>query len=364
MTIAAVIEKLENLAPPAYQEAYDNAGLITGQPQTNCIGVLCTLDCTEAVVAEAIAKGCNLIVAHHPIVFSGLKQLTGKNYVEKTIIAAIRQGIAIYAIHTNLDNVLPGVNQRIAQAIGLSSCTILQPKAALLTKFIVYVPQTHVAAVQEAIFASGGGQIGNYSECSFSSLGTGTFKGGSNSNPQIGSAGLRETLPEHKLEVLIPNHLQQKVLAAAIKAHPYEEVAYEFIPLANKNLLVGSGLVGLLPEPIEERTFLNHIKQAFNLKMLKHTPLLGKKVQKIAICGGAGSFLTKVAQQAGADVYLTADLKYHEFFDAEGRLLLLDIGHWESEQFTIPLLAEFLQDKFPTFAVLKSATDTNPVQIY
>jgi dinuclear metal center YbgI/SA1388 family protein len=364
MKIQEVIAVLEDLAPPAYQESYDNAGLITGQPGWDCTGVLCTLDATEPVILEAKKKGCNLVVAHHPIVFGGLKKINGKNYVEKAVIAAIKNDIAVYAIHTNLDNISVGVNGRIAEKLGLKHTEVLLPRENNLRKLYAFVPLDHAEAVRNAIFKAGGGQIGNYSECSFNVPGKGTFRAGEGTDPYVGEIGKRHEENEIKMEVIFPAYLQAKVISAMTAAHPYEEVAYDIIPLGNYFKEVGSGLVGELPEPLEENGFLHMLQTTFGLKVVRHTPLTGNKVNKIAICGGAGSFLIKKALSAGADFYVTADVKYHEFFDAEGSMVIADIGHFESEQFTTGLLTDVLQQKFPTFAVLKTEVDTNPVKYF
>jgi dinuclear metal center YbgI/SA1388 family protein len=364
MKIAEIIQVLEQKAPPAYQESYDNAGLLTGEPGWDCSGVVCSLDATEEVILEAKEKGCNLVVAHHPIIFGGLKKINGKNYVEKAVIAAIKNDIAIYAIHTNLDNVLDGVNDRIAEKLGLINRRILAPKPGQLVKLYTFVPPAHAEAVRSALFQAGAGDIGEYSETSFEVAGLGGFKGSDKTNPFVGEAGKRHEENELKIEVILPAYLQNAVRKALIAAHPYEEVAFDFISLTNDNQSIGSGLIGELPEAMDETAFLIHLKQAFGLQVVRHTPFLGKKLRKIAVCGGAGSFLTGKAISAGADAYVTADIKYHEFFDANSRLLLADIGHWESEQYTTELLIELLQGKFPTFAVLKSGVQTNPVRYF
>jgi dinuclear metal center YbgI/SA1388 family protein len=364
MTIHDITTFLASIAPPSLQEGYDNAGLITGNPGWACTGILTALDATEAVVQEAVEKKCNLIVAHHPIVFGGLKQLTGKNYVERTVIAAIKNDIAIYAIHTNLDNILGGVCGKMADRLGLVNRRVLQPKAGQLKKLFVFVPEAQATQVRQAIFAAGAGHIGNYSECSFNSSGTGTYRAGEGSNPFAGQVGSQHSEPEVKVEVVVPTWLIQPVVKAMIKAHPYEEVAYDILHLDNTTGQIGSGLIGELPQPMGESRFLEHLQQSFGLKTLRHTPLLGKSIQQVALCGGAGSFLTKTAIAAGADAYITSDVKYHEFFDADGRLLLADIGHYESEQFTIDLLFDVLREKFTTFAVLKTGILTNPVYYF
>ena len=361
MEIHEIISFLETQAPPSLQESYDNAGLITGQSGWECTGIICSLDATEEVVLEAVSKKCNLIVAHHPIIFGGLKKINGKNYVEKAIITAIKNDIAVYAIHTNLDNVIRGVNGKIASMLGLKNISILFPKENMGKKLFTFVPVEKAAAVRTAIFEAGGGQIGNYSECSFNAEGTGTFKAGEQASPFVGEIGKQHQEKEIKIEVIFPAFLEAKIIRALKMAHPYEEVAYDVIALSGNWPTIGSGIVGELPEAMDEMGFLTTMKRIFKIPVIRHSALLNKQIKKIAICGGAGSFLISKALAINADAYLTADIKYHEFFDAENRLLLADIGHYESEQFTINWLQEILEENFPTFAVLKTAVKTNPV---
>lgn len=362
-SIKQVIQYLEQLAPPVYQESYDNCGLLTGSTDWELTKILVTLDCTEAVVDEAIAKGCNLIVAHHPIIFSGLKKLNGKNYVERTVIKAIKNDIAIYAIHTNLDNVQHGVNAKICEKLGLINTKILVPKTGTLKKLSVFVPQTHLQVVQEALFNAGAGSIGNYSECSFYAIGMGTFKGNEKSNAFVGEVGKQHQEPEYKLEVMVEDAKLNNVISAMLKAHPYEEVAYDVYAILNTNTTIGSGMVGELLQELTAEAFLKHLKNTMNLNVIRFTPY-SNKVKKVAVCGGSGSFLLKNAIGAQADAYVTGDFKYHEFFDAENRLMIADIGHYESEIFTINLLADEILKKFPTFAVILSEINTNPINYY
>jgi len=364
MKIAEVITYLEKIAPPALQESYDNAGLLTGDSNWNCSGIICCLDATEEVIKEALQKDCNLVVAHHPIIFSGLKKINGKNYVEKAIITAIKNDVAIYAIHTNLDNVIDGVNGAIARLLALENISILSQKPNVLKRLITFVPDDKAEQLRHAIFNAGAGQIGNYSECSFNSRGVGTFKAGEGANPYVGDIGKRHQENETKIEVVYPAWLESRVLSEMIKAHPYEEPAYDVIPLSNNHKAIGSGILGELKTAMNEGDFLTHIKKTFRLSVIRHTVLLNKPVKKVAVCGGAGSFLVGQALAAGADIYITADMKYHEFFDANGHLVIADIGHYESEQFTIDLLAGLLEQKFPTFAVLKTKVETNPVRYF
>jgi len=364
MKIIEVIRYLETIAPPVLQEDYDNAGLLTGNPEWECTGVLCTLDTTEDVVKEAVIKKCNLIVSHHPILFRGLKKINGSNYVERVVIAAIKQDIAIYAIHTNLDNVLRGVNGEMAKRLGLTSLSPLAPKKGMLKKIYTFVPVEQAELVRNALFGAGGGHIGNYSECSFNEEGEGTFKAGRETNPYVGEAGKRHTEKEIKIEMVFPGWLEGQIVQALKSAHPYEEVAFDIITLSNEYNELGSGLTGMLPAPLTGEEFLELLRQVFSLKVIRYTSIQGKKIQKVALCGGAGSFLISNALLKKAEAYVSSDIKYHEFFDADGQLLLADIGHYESEQFTIDFLQQHLQEKFTTFAVLKTGVITNPVHYF
>lgn len=364
MKISEVTNHLEKFAPVYLQESYDNAGLITGSGDLECTGIITTLDVTEEVIEESINNNCNLIVAHHPIIFKGLKTLTGKSYVERTVLKAIKNDIAIYAIHTNLDNVKKGVNARIAEKLGLQNLQVLQPKEQILKKLITFAPLDKAEDLRKALFAAGSGELGKYSECSFNTEGIGTFKALEGADPFVGEIGKRHEEKEMKIEVIFPSYLQTQLIRAMIEAHPYEEVAYDIISLGNFLSDVGSGLIGELEAPIDEKEFLQKVKNAFNLKVIKHTNLLGRKAKKITVCGGAGSFLIPIALTNKADIYITSDIKYHEFFDADNQLLLADIGHYESEQFTIDLLYDILREKFSNFAVRKTEVNTNPVQYF
>jgi dinuclear metal center YbgI/SA1388 family protein len=361
MKIRDVVAHLSSVAPPAYQESYDNAGLITGDPGWEVRGALVTLDCTEAVVDEAIEAGANLIVAHHPILFRGIKRLTGANYVERTLIKAIKNDIAIYAMHTNLDNVVGGVNSKMAEKIGLVNTRILLPKKDTLSKLVTFIPHENAEAVLAALHEAGAGQIGNYKNCSFRVEGQGAFMPVEGANPHIGEKDKLEIVNETRVEVIFPSWQEGRILEALRKSHPYEEVAYYLTPLANENQEVGSGLIGELPEAEEPMAFLRRLKVSMDLPMIRHTRIPGRKIRHVAVCGGAGSFLLSRAIQAGADAFISADFKYHEFFDAENRILVADIGHYESEIHTKELLAELLTKKFHTFASNFSKTVTNPI---
>jgi dinuclear metal center YbgI/SA1388 family protein len=364
MKINEIIQCLEDFAPLSFQEDYDNAGLLIGDKDDECVGIITTLDVTEDVIAEAKNKKCNLIVAHHPIIFKGLKKLHGKSYVERCVIKAIKNDIAIYAIHTNLDVVINGVNQKIAQKLRLQNLRILSPKENTLKKLVTFCPKANAEQILNALFDAGAGSIGAYSECSFNVDGKGTFKAGEGASPYVGEINKRHEENETRIEVIFPGYLADQLIKKLKEAHHYEEVAYDIYSLNNQHLNVGSGLIGSLPEAISEGELLQLLKDAFKLSVIRHSTFLHKKIVNIALCGGAGSFLIPSAKAAGANVYITSDVKYHEFFDADGSMLLADIGHYESEQFTIDLLAEILQQKFPNFAVLKTEIRTNPVNYY
>ncbi|MFD2551865.1 Nif3-like dinuclear metal center hexameric protein [Bizionia sediminis] len=371
MIVQDLITILENFAPNAYAEDFDNVGLLVGNSSEKITGILVTLDTTEAVVDEAIKKKCNTIVSFHPIIFKGLKTLTGKNYVQRVAIKAIKHNIAIYAIHTALDNAIHGVNDMICQRLNLTSKTILIPQQNTIKKLTTYVPHKHANTVREALFKAGAGSIGNYSGCSFNTQGTGTFTASANANPVIGNKLENHEEPETKITVTFPKHLKSSILKALFAAHIYEEVAYEITALENTNQHIGMGMVGNLHTPMEELEFLAYVKQHMHTPAIRHSQFLGKPIQKVAVLGGSGSFAIGAAKQAGADAFITADLKYHDFFQAENTILLADIGHYESEQFTKNLLVAHLTKKITNFApalplskVLLSETNTNPVKYY
>tara|TARA_R110002096_G_scaffold436050_1_gene666112 strand:+ start:51693 stop:52787 length:1095 start_codon:yes stop_codon:yes gene_type:complete len=361
MQIQDIISHLETLAPPSLQESYDNSGLIVGDKSTNVSQVLICLDITEELIQEAIDKSCNLIIAHHPIIFSGIKKLNGKNYVERCIIKAIKNDIAIYAIHTNLDNVLNGVNFEIGKRLGLKNMKILDPKAKTLKKLVSFVPTGHKDEVLNALFAEGAGVLGNYSEASFQSKGMGTFKANEEAKPFVGKKDHRHEEEEIRIEVLLKSSLESKVVNALLKAHPYEEVAYEIYAIENKDNTIGSGMIGELEEETDALEFLQNIKKVMAADCLRFTNIHKKKIKKIAWCGGSGSFLLSKAIAAGSDLFMSSDFKYHQFFDADNQIIIADIGHYENEQYTINLIANELKKKFSTFAFLLTDTNTNPI---
>lgn len=364
MKIGEILKTLEQWAPLQYQESYDNAGLITGDPSWELTAGLITLDCTEDIVNEAIDKGANLIIAHHPIIFRGLKKLNGSNYVERTIIKAIKNDIAIYAIHTNLDNVSTGVNAKIADLLRLKHQKVLVPKTGTLSKLVTFVPKSNTQEVLEALHEAGAGSIGNYDHCSFKVEGTGTFRPNEQANPHIGSANQDETVSESRIEVMFPSHIKGNVISALKDSHPYEEVAYYITALENTNQEVGAGMIGQLDQPMSTVDFLRLVKEKLNVNCIRHTALHKDIVRKIAVCGGSGSFLLRNAISSRADVFITADFKYHEFFDADGKIIIADVGHYESELYTKDLLYKYLNEKIANIALHLSEVDTNPIKYF
>ncbi|NCB08491.1 MAG: Nif3-like dinuclear metal center hexameric protein [Bacteroidia bacterium] len=356
-----IIQVLEDFAPLRLQESYDNAGLILGSSDQEITSALVTIDVTEKVIDEAIAKNAQLIVAHHPLIFSGLKKITGKNDVERSLVKAIKNNIAIYAAHTNLDSVSGGVNSKICTKLQLQNCTVLQPAEGILKKLVTFIPVDHAEKVREAVFNAGAGNIGNYDFCGFNTEGLGSFRGGENSHPFVGEKNKIHYEKETRFETIFPGYLQNKIIQALLQSHPYEEVAYDIYPLENRFEKAGLGMIGTLPEAMHEEDFLTQLKKIFNTGCIKHTKLKGTPVKKVAVCGGSGSFLVNQAIAAKADFFVSADFKYHQFFEAENKIVIADIGHFESEQFTKELFCELLTKKLPTFAVRLSEVNTNPV---
>ena len=361
MNIATITDYLETIAPLSYQESYDNSGLIIGDKAREATGALFTLDVTEAVLDEAIALGYNLIVAHHPLIFKGIKRINGYNEVDRCIIKAIKHDIAIYAAHTNLDNASQGVNAMICKKLGLAETKILDPAGEMLRKIAVFVPQEHAEKVRNAMFAAGAGRLGEYNSCSFNIPGQGTFKAGKAAKPFVGAIGELHTENELKIEALCEKQDLNRIIHAMKQSHPYEEVAYDVYPLVNKNPYVGSGMAGNLSEPMDEMDFLHMVKHTFGPGCLKYSPLTGKKIKKVAVCGGSGNFLISNALAAGADAFITGEIKYHDYFMAEGKILLIEAGHYETEQFTNDLLYQVVKENFTTFATQISTIRTNPV---
>lgn len=362
MKIKEIISVLDEMAPLAYAEDFDNVGLIVGDAETESTGVLVCHDALENVIEDAITKNCNLVVCFHPILFSGIKKITGKNYVERAILKAIKNDIAIYAMHTALDNHSQGVNKIFCNALGLVNTKVLIPKQNFIQKLVTYTVPDNADKVRNALFEAGAGTIGNYDNCSFNSNGFFTFQGNENSNPVIGEKGKLHTGNEIKIEVLFEKHLQSRILKTLFANHIYEEVAYEIYNIENAHQNIGLGMIGELEVEMSEKDFLLMVKDKMIANGIRHSAFLGKKIKKVAVLGGSGSFAIKNAIMAGADAFLTADLKYHQFYEAENKLVLADIGHFESERYTKNYIVDYLRKKILNFAIILSEENTNPVK--
>ncbi|MCK4561901.1 MAG: Nif3-like dinuclear metal center hexameric protein [Flavobacteriaceae bacterium] len=360
-TIKHITNYIEELAPLAYAEDFDNVGLLVGNYNTTVTGILVTLDTLEKTIDEAIAKSCNLIISFHPIIFSGLKKLNGSNYVERVVIKAIKNNIAIYTMHTALDNSLKGVSAKMCEVIGLKNTKVLIPQKGNLKKLTTYVPHKNAEELRNNLFAAGAGKIGNYDQCSFNVLGEGTYRGNQNSNPTLGEKEILHHEPETSISVIFEKHKENELLKTLFNVHPYEEIAYEIVALDNVHQNIGMGMVGELEEEMDTISFFNFLKEKFHLKVIRHSALSDKKVKKVAVLGGSGSFAINNAKKADADIFITADLKYHDFYKAENQIVLADIGHYESEQFTKNLLVDYLTKKITNFAIILSENNTNPI---
>ncbi len=352
---------LEQWAPLCYQEDYDNSGLLIGTSDAVVTGVLICLDVTEDVMNEAIREGCNLIIAHHPIIFTKIKQITTATHTGRSIMQAIKHNIAIYAIHTNLDNIAEGINGCMAGRLNLQKQCILEPKTHTFQKLAVYVPLAYVDIVRDALHEAGAGHIGNYTRCSFMTAGIGTFQPNDMAHPTIGQKDILEQVNEYKLEVIYPNYLSKHIITALQKAHPYEEVAYLIQPLENKDNQVGGGMIGELKEPLDIHSFLSYLKDKMHLKHIRHSVPSNNNIKRVALCGGAGISLLPEAIKNGADAFITADVKYHNFLDAAEKLLLVDVGHYESEVSMRELLYNKLLQEYKNILLLISKSNTNPV---
>jgi dinuclear metal center YbgI/SA1388 family protein len=361
MLIREITNYLEKLAPISLQESYDNSGLLIGSYNKNIEKALITLDVTEEVINEAINENCGLIISHHPIIFKGLKKLTGSNLTERLVIMALKSDIAIYAIHTNLDNVLGGVNGILAEKLGIKNPKILSPKTGELLKVVTFCPSKHMENVQQAMFDAGAGNIGNYDNCSYYTDGTGTFRALEGSNPYVGEANKLHKEQEYRIETIVPKHRLTNVVNAMIKAHPYEEPAYDIYSLDNTNAKIGSGIIGELESAIPIKEYLFLVKQTLGTKFIKHNQLIERPVKNVAVCGGSGSFLIDDAARHNADLFITGDVKYHEFFEYSGNMTIADAGHYETEHLIKELLYTVLKKKIPNFALQISKKNANPI---
>ena len=362
--ISEVIACIEQMAPLAYQESWDNSGVQVGDVSQGVKAVLLCVDITEATLDEAIEKGANLIISHHPLIFKGIKKLTGRNYIERVIIKAIQHNIVLYSAHTNMDKCMGGVNFRIAQKLGLKNMRVLAPEGNYLYKIVTYVPQSHIEQVRQAMWSAGAGTIGNYDCCSYSSEGNGTFRAQVGCNPFVGEIDKLHTEPELRLEMVVPKDKSGRVVAAIHTAHPYEEPVIDILPLANDYEQLGLGCIGELERPITETAMLNYIKDKLNVQYIRHTQTSDRLVERVALCGGSGAEFISQAIREKAGIYITADVKYHDFFNTENQIVIADIGHFESEQCIKEIFYEQLSKNFINFAILMADSDKSPTENY
>jgi dinuclear metal center YbgI/SA1388 family protein len=361
MRIKDIISVIEELAPVSFQESYDNTGMQIGSIENGTNSILLTLDVTEDTINEAIENKNDLIISHHPLIFSGIKKLAGRNSTERIVIKAIKNDISIYSCHTNIDSTWDGVNIKLAQKFGLQNIKILKTTSGSLKKLVTFVPTEHAEKLRKALFEAGAGNIGNYDACSYNTEGQGTYRANENANPFIGKINELHTENEIRIETIFPSYLKSKIISALHTNHPYEEVAYDIYSLDNSYSKQGIGAIGILNEAVDENIFLESIKETLNCKQIRHSALTGKKIKKIAVCGGSGSFLISDALSSGADAFITADLKYHQFQEPDNKMLLIDAGHFETEYHTLEIFYELLNKKFPTFAIYFSKVSINPV---
>lgn len=364
MRAGEIVDIIESFAPSGIQEEWDNSGMITGDPETEVNAALICLDITEKVMDEAMELGCNMIISHHPLVFSGLKKFSGTDPVSRMVRRAIRDKLVIFSAHTNLDQVPGGISGAMADRIGLKEKKILVPRQGDLVKLTTFIPEGHFSIVSESVFQAGAGHIGNYDSCGFSVSGSGSFRAGQGADPYAGKVGELHHEAEKRFETIFPKHLGKRVISALIKAHPYEEVAYDLYPVKNVNTALGLGIVGVLDRGIAGRDFLQLIKERFATGCIRHSELPEKPVKKVAVMGGSGIDYLPHALNSGADAFITADIKYHHFFNADGNILLMDIGHYESEQLAREVLNDLILKKITNFAVHLSKTSTNPIKYF
>jgi len=361
MKVKDICSYLDKAVPVSFQESYDNSGLQVGDPEARITSALVSLDITEAVVDEAVSGGYGLIITHHPLIFSPLRKITGKTFIERIVIKAVKNNIAVYSSHTNLDVLRTGVSRKMAEKLNLQNIRVLSPLKHKLLKLVTYIPENHLDKVSEAVFEAGAGVIGNYDKCSFSSTGYGSFRGEDGTNPFVGEKGRMHLEKEIRFETILLSHLKDQVIKALISAHPYEEVAFDIYALENEYYREGLGCIGTLQEAISGKSFLRLLSGIFNAKRIRYSQLTGGKIRTVALCGGAGISLLNESVTSGADALVTSDFKYHDFFNAENRILLVDIGHFESEKFSSEILYDLIIKKFPKFAVRFSEVNTNPI---
>lgn len=355
---------IEQWAPFSWQESYDNAGLILGDPDRNVTEALVCFDVTPEVVDEAVRIGAGLIVSHHPAIFKGIKRINPASRLGYMIKQSLCHDIAWCALHTNLDNTLNGVNSYLCEQLGLKDVQPLAPLQDIYGKLQVYVPEAYAEKLRQALAEAGCGAGARYDACSYSSRGEGRFRAGSQAHPFSGQIGELHCEAECKIECLYPLHKTRQVLDVLRTNHPYEEPAFDLLPLRNEATGQGAGAIGNLQESMQETELLDKLKELTGTHCIRHSGFRGRKIRRIALCGGSGGSFIGNACARQADAYITGDLKYHDFADAGSGTWLVDIGHFESEKFAMELIFRFIRKNFPNFAVSISEQARNPVSFY
>lgn len=361
MKISEITGAIEKYAPLWLQEEWDNAGLQVGDTDREATGAVLCVDATEAIVDEAIDRGVNLVISHHPLLFRGLKRITGRTATERIVAKALKHDIAIYSAHTNMDSAPGGVSWATGRRAGLTAMRTLVPQQGRLMKLAVFVPSAYSNAVSEALWNAGAGRMGNYDRCAYMTDGRGTYRPLPGADPAIGTVGQSHTEAETRIEVVFPTAISGRVVQAMLKAHPYEEPAFDLIPLANDITSAGLGVIGSLKTPMPASEYIAWVKQALGIGAIPYAGDARRMVHRVALCGGAGAEFIGNAIAAGADLYMCGDLKYHDFTTHADSIVLADIGHYESEQCTKEIFYDIIQKNFPNFATYYAEEDKNPI---
>lgn len=369
MIVKELIKYLEDWAPPGAAWEKDNVGLLVGSGDEKIENIFLSLELTGEVLEQALKKNCNFIFTHHPLIFNPVKNLdVNKNPNSKLIYKLIKNDINLFSAHTNLDFTKDGVSFTLAKKLKLNKITFLKNEESNQFKVVVFLPETNLDEVASAMFNQGAGIIGEYNNCSFRTNGIGTFKGSANSNPFIGKKENFEKANEVRLEVLVDSWKLNKVINAMLKSHPYEEPAYDIYPLRNKNVNYGAGAIGELDNEMNVNEFLKHVEKSLLLSNFRFVNGNKRRIKKVAVCGGSGSELLNDAISKNADVFITADIKYHTFHDAKNKILLIDAGHYETEVVILKIVEEkikkLIKEKKENIKVYKYSSSTNPVKFY
>jgi dinuclear metal center YbgI/SA1388 family protein len=361
-----IIKIIEDWAPKSIAWEKDNVGLQVGSLRREVKNILLCLDVNEKVIDEASKKNCNLIISHHPLLFRSLKKIDiERDQKSKILEKLIKKDITLYSAHTNLDFTKDGVSFQLADKLGLSNQRFLLNKSSNLNKLIVFVPVDNADKVAEAMHSAGAGIIGEYSHCSFRTIGMGTFKGSNKSKPSMGVKGKLNKVSEVKIEVLVNSFDLHKVISSMKKIHPYEEVAFDVYPMVNENFNYGMGVIGDLKKELTAKEFLTYVSKSLRINNFRFNKGSKFRIKKVAVCGGSGSDLLETAIKSKADAFVTADVKYHTFQDAEDEILLIDAGHYETEIHSLNAIKNRIENSLKDkVKVYKFSGTTNPIVFY